>query len=79
MQIKYSGIIHRKKIEHWWFVVTFFEGPSFIMIGFIFVSNDSIRFLCWASKSSLKAAHTSSNGAVFVCSSFKRSSHITDS
>ena len=67
-----KGIITYKKY-------TFLDGPSFIIIGFIFVSKDSIRFLCWASKSSLNAAHTSSNGAVFVCSSFSRSSQITES
>ena len=34
---------------------TFLEGPSLIMIGFIFISNDSILILCWSSNSFLKA------------------------
>ena len=32
---------------------TFFEGPSLMMMGFIFISNDSIRILCCSSSSFL--------------------------
>ena len=59
--------------------LAFLEGPSLMMMGFILVSKASSRFLCWASRSSLRAAHTSSRGAVFSSSSFSLSSHTTAS
>ena len=56
-------------------LLTFLEGPSLMMIGFILVSNTSMRFLCSLSKASRSAAHTSSRGPVLTCSSFSFSSH----
>ena len=55
--------------------LTFLDGPSLMMIGFILVSNTSMRFLCSASRASRRAAQTSSRGPVLTCSSFSFSSH----
>ena len=71
---------------------TFLEGPSLIIIGFILISNDSIRIRCCSSNSvrnslhscikmtvpvlSLFQWHTNSNGSVFFISSSSFWSHI---